>query len=39
MSILQYKCEWNDIEFVKVDRFFPLSKMCSCCGAIKKFKA
>lgn len=30
------KCkEWN-IELRMVDRFFPSSKMCSCCGEIKK---
>lgn len=35
-SILKYKCEWNGIEFVKADRYYPSSKMCSCCGNIKK---
>ena len=32
---MQYKCEWNGIEFVQVGRFFPSSKTCSCCGNIK----
>lgn len=32
---MQYKCEWNGIEFIQVDRFYPSSKTCSCCGAIK----
>lgn len=32
---MQYKCEWNGIEFVQVSRFYPSSKTCSCCGAIK----
>lgn len=32
---MQYKCEWNGIEFVQVDRFYPSSKTCSCCGAVK----
>ena len=32
---VQYKCEWNGIEFVQVGRFYPSSKTCSCCGAIK----
>lgn len=32
---MQYKCEWNGIEFIQVDRFFPSSKTCSCCGNIK----
>ena len=36
INILKYKSEWNNIEFVKADRFFPSSKMCSCCGSIKK---
>lgn len=35
ITILEYKCKWNEIEFVKADRFFPSSKKCSCCGAIK----
>lgn len=35
ITILEYKCKWNKIEFVKADRFFPSSKMCSCCGTIK----
>lgn len=33
---LQYKCDWNNIEFIVADRFFPSSKLCCCCGAIKK---
>ena len=33
---MKYKCEWNGIEFLQVDRFYPSSKICSCCGAIKK---
>lgn len=36
MSILKYKCEWNNIELIKADRFYPSSKLCSCCGSIKK---
>lgn len=36
ITILEYKCKWNGIEFVKAERFFPSSKMCSCCGTIKK---
>ena len=31
-----YKSIWNNIEFVVADRYFPSSKMCSCCGNIKK---
>lgn len=33
---MQYKCEFNGIEFVEADKWFPSSKLCSCCGAIKK---
>ena len=33
---IKYKCEWNGIEFVQVDRFYPSSKTCSCCGYMKK---
>lgn len=36
IAILEYKCKWNGIEFVKADRFYPSSKICSCCGTIKK---
>lgn len=32
---MQYKCEWNGIEFIQADRFYPSSKTCSCCGSIK----
>ncbi|MEG1010073.1 MAG: transposase [Clostridia bacterium] len=32
---IKYKCEFNNIEFVQVCRFFPSSKKCSCCGEIK----
>lgn len=32
---MQYKCEWNGIEFVMADRFYPSSKTCSCCGVVK----
>lgn len=33
---MKYKCEWNGIEFIQVDRWYPSSKKCSNCGAIKK---
>lgn len=32
---MKYKCEWNGIEFVQADRYFPSSKTCSGCGCIK----
>lgn len=31
---IEYKCEFNGIEFIQADRFFPSSKKCSCCGEI-----
>lgn len=33
---ITYKSEWNNITVVITDRFFPSSKLCSCCGNIKK---
>ncbi|WP_252229349.1 transposase [Clostridium sp. ZBS15] len=33
---LEYKCNLNEIELRIVDRFYPSSKTCSCCGAYKK---
>ena len=33
---MQYKCEWGNIAFITADRFYPSSKTCSHCGAIKK---
>ena len=35
-SMLEYKCEWNNRQFVKIDRFFPSSKTCSKCGWINQ---
>ena len=32
---LEYKCAWSNIQLVVADRFFPSSKLCSCCGNIK----
>lgn len=32
---MRYKCEWNGIEFIQVDRFYPSSKTCSGCGCVK----
>lgn len=33
---LEYKTKWYGSELVVIDRYFPSSKMCSCCGNIKK---
>ena len=32
----EYKSAWNNIPVIIADRFFPSSKLCSCCGSIKK---
>ena len=32
----EYKAAWNQRPVVIADRFFPSSKLCSCCGTIKK---
>jgi len=32
---IQYKCNWNNIQFITADRYFPSSKLCSVCGNIK----
>ena len=33
---IEYKSRWNNIQVVIADVFFPSSKLCSCCGNIKK---
>jgi len=33
---IEYKAKWAGIEVVTADRFYPSSKKCSCCGAIKR---
>ena len=33
---IEYKSKLNGIEFIQVDKFYPSSKTCSCCGNIKK---
>ena len=35
-TMLEYKANWNDRQFVKIDRWFPSSKTCSSCGWIKQ---
>ena len=32
MDKLEYKCLWNDVEFIKVPRNFPSTQICSECG-------
>lgn len=33
---IEYKSSWNNIKFIIADRFYASSKICSCCGAVKK---
>ena len=33
---LEYKCNDSGIRLIIADRFYPSSKLCSCCGNIKK---
>lgn len=33
---IEYKAAWNNITVIIADRWFPSSKLCSCCGNIKK---
>ena len=33
---IEYKSAWNNIPVIMADRFFPSSKLCNCCGNIKK---
>ena len=35
VSMLQYKAIFTGKTIVKIDKFYPSSKTCSCCGAIK----
>jgi putative transposase len=34
-SMLEYKCAWYGRDLVVVDRWFPSSKLCSACGALR----
>ena len=34
--VITYKANWNNIKIIEVPRFYPSSKTCSECGAIKK---
>lgn len=33
---LEYKCKWNGINLIIADRWYPSSKLCSCCGHKKE---
>jgi putative transposase len=34
----EYKAQWYGSKIEVADRFFPSTKMCSCCGALKKME-
>lgn len=36
VSMLEYKAEWNGVNILRIGRFEPSSKMCSCCGKLNK---
>jgi len=36
VNMLQYKAEWNEKQIVQINRWFPSSKTCNCCGHIKQ---
>ena len=31
-NILEYKAKWYGRDIIEVDRYFPSSKLCNCCG-------
>ena len=36
MDKLEYKCDWNDVEFIKVPRNFPSTQICNKCKTRNK---
>lgn len=36
LTMLEYKAEWYGKNILKIGRFEPSSKLCSCCGSINK---
>ena len=36
LTMLEYKSNWNERQFIKVDRWFASSKTCSACGSINQ---
>jgi len=35
---LEYKSKWHGVDLVIAYRFFPSTKICSCCGAVREIK-
>lgn len=35
-AMLEYKCAWYGRELVVIDRWFPSSKLCGACGAVRE---
>ena len=35
LSMLEYKLAYNGKRLIRIDRFYPSSKRCSCCGKVK----
>ena len=36
LTMLEYKCKWYGVNFVKIDRFYPSSKTCGKCSYVYK---
>ena len=32
VNILKYKAAWHNRQIIEIDRFYPSSKLCHCCG-------
>ena len=37
VSMLKYKAAWHNRKIIEVDRFYPSSKICNCCGHIMSY--
>ena len=35
-TMIEYKSVWKGIKVIIADKWFPSSKVCSCCGTVKK---
>lgn len=36
INMLKYKAKWNNIQIIEIGQFYPSSKLCHCCGYVKK---